>query len=178
MTNKEYKIGTVELQGVSMYHVDLVTENGDPIRPMRHVGLTVSWTANIGFGELHISDRGDGRIEIDAEGLPKEFVKAVLCKLVDDAKIREFPRCSACKKCATSLRSGGYFCPSCRPDPEDPPDEDEAALPKLIEAGKLVLGLAELGRLGTTHEALNDLEEALEYYQPWNDTQDNKGEDK
>jgi hypothetical protein len=141
MTNKkEYIINHVSLTAVSMYHTNLVNGDGEPAGEMRNVGLTISWSGNIGFGEIHISDRGDRGIKIDAEQLSKEFVRAVLMKLVDNAELDEYPRCDSCKKCFSSLRSGGYYCPNCEPkEDDDPIDEDERALPRLIAAARDVL---------------------------------------
>jgi len=52
-------------------------------------GFTISWSSEKGFGEITFSQLpGDeGVITIDSEMMTKEFVKAVLNKLVDDAQL-------------------------------------------------------------------------------------------
>lgn len=46
--------------------------------------LYVQWSAeNIGFGELYFAQDEDGTIHCDNEYMSKEFIKAVLCEMVD-----------------------------------------------------------------------------------------------
>ena len=174
---KKYEIDYVDIAGVSMYHIDLVNGGtGEPSGHLRNVGVTISWTANIGFGEMHILDRGDGKIEIDAEGLGREFVAAVLNKIAETAKIRDdIPRCKTCKKCQTSLRSGGWFCPNCHPGSgEEPLDEDEEALPKLLAAARSMVSYPqERADWDEVDDLVHNLKSALKYYDPWTDDDGN-----
>lgn len=53
-------------------------------------GIAISWSADdIGFGEITIVKDKDGSIRIQSECMGKEFVKAVLDKLVDMAEITD-----------------------------------------------------------------------------------------
>lgn len=54
--------------------------------PHLTLGLQVDWqTVSAGFGMLYIYRGKDGKVHIDTENMSAEFVKAVLCKLVDEA---------------------------------------------------------------------------------------------
>lgn len=88
MSEEKYKIDSVRVQGVSMYQTDLVDLDGKPAGEARYCSVSLSWTANIGFGELTIEDRGDAGVSVFADGLPKAFVKAVVSKWVEDAEIK------------------------------------------------------------------------------------------
>ena len=51
-------------------------------------GIAISWsTDDIGFGEINIIKDKDDSIRIESEYMGKEFVKAVLDKLVDMSNI-------------------------------------------------------------------------------------------
>ena len=53
-------------------------------------GIRIHWTSNsLGFGMLDIGVREDGSIWFDTEHLGKEFLKAILNKMVDDAEIAD-----------------------------------------------------------------------------------------
>ena len=47
--------------------------------------VKVSWSADIGFGELDFSTSPEGKLEIKTEFMNKEFVMKVLTALVDRA---------------------------------------------------------------------------------------------
>jgi hypothetical protein len=50
-------------------------------------GIEVSWrTVSAGFGTITVVLNNDGKVEIDSEGMSKDFVKQVFCKLIDEAK--------------------------------------------------------------------------------------------
>lgn len=51
-------------------------------------GMVISWATGMGFGEITIIKAKDDSIRIDSEYMSKEFVKAVLGKLVDMAEIK------------------------------------------------------------------------------------------
>ena len=48
--------------------------------------VILKWTGR-GFGEVLISIHKNGKIVIESEHMGRDFVKAVLCKLVDDAEV-------------------------------------------------------------------------------------------
>jgi hypothetical protein len=52
-----------------------------------HMGFKLSWSGNDGFGEVSF-DQG-ARLVIRSEYMGKDFVKEVLCKMVDDAILEE-----------------------------------------------------------------------------------------
>lgn len=53
----------------------------------RQYGFTVDWTTvSAGFGSISVFIDKDGQLRCDNEGMSKEFVKKVLCKLVDESK--------------------------------------------------------------------------------------------
>lgn len=53
-------------------------------------GGTVSWAANyVGFGQLVFRTDGQGRVHCDNECMSREFIKQVLCKLVDDMVLED-----------------------------------------------------------------------------------------
>lgn len=65
--------------------IDLMIDNIDPLVD----GLLIEWSANIGYGRIIIKQPlSDGRIIIDSESMSKEFVIAVLTKLVDKSTIK------------------------------------------------------------------------------------------
>jgi hypothetical protein len=48
--------------------------------------VELNWSVpGIGFGQITFHTRSDGKVEIDAERMGKDFVKAILCDLVDCA---------------------------------------------------------------------------------------------
>jgi len=48
-----------------------------------------NWSVpGFGFGELTIKKQSDGKVVIDSEGLGKDFVKTMLCSLVDEAEVK------------------------------------------------------------------------------------------
>ena len=56
------------------------------------MGFRISWAGNkedSGFGQITINRFKNGAIVIDSEYMGKDFVKKVLTKLVDDAKVCE-----------------------------------------------------------------------------------------
>jgi len=49
-------------------------------------GVLFTWTAKgTGFGELYFYHK-DGKLKCDSETMGKEFVKRMLCQMVDDAE--------------------------------------------------------------------------------------------
>ena len=82
MENKvtDYKILYTIIDGVSVY-LDEQSE-----KPMCRI--RIYWSGDKGFGQIDIiHDLMSGEYIIDSELMSRDFVKAVLCKLVDDAKI-------------------------------------------------------------------------------------------
>lgn len=49
------------------------------------MGFKIRWISN-GFGEINICQLSSGQILIDSEYMGKEFVKKMLCELVDKAE--------------------------------------------------------------------------------------------
>jgi hypothetical protein len=53
------------------------------------IGFVIDWESkSAGFGQLAVSVYRDGRVKLDTECMGREFVKAVLAKLVDDAEVK------------------------------------------------------------------------------------------
>lgn len=56
-------------------------------------GVIISWSANIGFGELTLYQREDSKWKADTEcmckGDDKEFIRMVLNKWVDEIEVEE-----------------------------------------------------------------------------------------
>ena len=78
MTDKKYEIEETNIIGVSGFLDDW---NLSP-----RFRITIGWIANIGFGQTDIQyDLKEKSFYIDSELMSREFVKAVLCKMVDDA---------------------------------------------------------------------------------------------
>ena len=51
-------------------------------------GITINWSVkDCGFGQTIITSDKDSNTKMDTEGLNKEAIKAILCKLIDDAEI-------------------------------------------------------------------------------------------
>jgi hypothetical protein len=48
--------------------------------------LRIEWQYEKGFGVLNLFIN-NGKVEIDSEFMSKDFVKQILCKLVDEAKL-------------------------------------------------------------------------------------------
>lgn len=70
---------------------DLTINDGEGFGNARAEGIVLSWSANIGFGELTIyrdKEGGDGKWHADTECLGEDFVRMVLNKWVDDMEIR------------------------------------------------------------------------------------------
>lgn len=52
-------------------------------------GFTIYWTRqNIGFGQISFYEV-DGKLKCDSEGMGQEFVKQILCDLVDHSEIED-----------------------------------------------------------------------------------------
>ena len=55
-------------------------------------GFTIRWaTPNVGFGQFYFWHDGE-KVQIASEHMGKEFIKKVLCKMVDDAEIWDKPQ--------------------------------------------------------------------------------------
>ena len=67
--------------------VDFYGVHGNP----ENIGFTLNWSKDgVGFGQLSIRQMlEDNSIEIDSECMGKEFVKEILCALVDNATMWE-----------------------------------------------------------------------------------------
>lgn len=56
-------------------------------------GFQINWgVKNIGWGEFYFQPTaidGDGKIYCSNEMMSKEFIKAILCKMVDDCILEE-----------------------------------------------------------------------------------------
>jgi len=51
-------------------------------------GFTIQWSQpGIGFGSFYFQVKEDGTILIDNEAMSREFIKKILNKLVDEAKL-------------------------------------------------------------------------------------------
>lgn len=52
---------------------------------------TMNWVANVGFGSFVIKKcQESGKTLVDSEYMSRDFIKAVLCKMVDDAVFTDF----------------------------------------------------------------------------------------
>jgi hypothetical protein len=50
-------------------------------------GFSFNWVAQgIGFGEFRVKRLSDGVLQVDSEGLGKEFLKKALCAMIDRAQ--------------------------------------------------------------------------------------------
>jgi len=48
-------------------------------------GVCINWSdPNVGFGQIYV-ESVDGKLHFSAEGMSKEFIKQVLCQLVDES---------------------------------------------------------------------------------------------
>jgi hypothetical protein len=62
-------------------YIDGVFSNKD------EMGISIAWAAKgTGFGNISITEFTTGEVLIDTENMSKEFVKEVLCALIDKAK--------------------------------------------------------------------------------------------
>ena len=82
----------VKLQVDKLMHVIKAVDAGPDIQEARISAVvrnwvTIKWDYIKGFGELTIKTFPSGKTEIWTKGMSREFVKAVLNKLVDDAEI-------------------------------------------------------------------------------------------
>ena len=81
----DYEIYYTYIDGVS-FGLDL--EDEKPI-----CRIVVGWSGDRGFGQIEIRYKLlSGEYYIDSELMSREFVKAVLCKMVDEADIRGEPK--------------------------------------------------------------------------------------
>lgn len=61
----------------------------DSIDGMDKKGLIdIYWDGELGFGHIYLIFNNDDQLVIESEYMGKEFIKEVLCKLVDDACIK------------------------------------------------------------------------------------------
>lgn len=52
---------------------------------------TVNWAANVGFGSFVINKcQESGKTLVDSEYMSRDFIKAALCKMIDDAVFTDF----------------------------------------------------------------------------------------
>lgn len=71
----KYEIYEAELEGVFINDA--------------HEGFIISWDSDKGFGQFaFVKDKKINKFEIDNEMMTKEFIKAVLNKMVDDAELK------------------------------------------------------------------------------------------
>lgn len=84
---KEYEILDATITGCGKAHED----------PKNNNFVIISWSSKgIGFGELTIvQNKAGGAAIIDSECMSREFCKAVLMKLVDEAKFKDEPEPAA-----------------------------------------------------------------------------------
>lgn len=84
------KFGSVELRSVGYTApVTYVDGNGKEYPKPGGMYVYFNWSLpGFGFGEISIKTKGD-KVVIDSEGLDKNFVKAMLCSLVDNAELKE-----------------------------------------------------------------------------------------
>lgn len=64
--------------------IDLMIDNIDS----ENGRCNIAWSASIGYGNIAIVTNPDGKILIDSESMSKEFVIAVLTKLVEKSTIK------------------------------------------------------------------------------------------
>ena len=80
----QYNIEGVEIEGVVAYLDDFDRKP--------RFRFTVNWCGDRGFGEIAIVYKPDtDEFFIDSELMSRQFVKAVLCKMVDRAFVRGEP---------------------------------------------------------------------------------------
>lgn len=79
-----YKIDEVQIGSISSY-IDL--EDQKP-----GFRIIFEWDGDIGFGQIEIEYKPNTEsFYIDSELMSRDFIKAVLCKMVDNAQIRGEP---------------------------------------------------------------------------------------
>jgi hypothetical protein len=71
----------MEIKDIEIYRSDVFIND-------KCQGMVIQWSANIGFGELTLYvDKDNGKVCVDSECMSKDFVKKVLCELIDEAEI-------------------------------------------------------------------------------------------
>lgn len=100
---KEDKISAKDVRAGKEFHADhigvrsvgyhaatvFVDGNGKEYKDSGGCYICINWSVpNFGFGEMSITAKDDGTIEIDTETLGKDFAKAILCDLVDRAECK------------------------------------------------------------------------------------------
>jgi predicted aconitase len=66
---------------ITSVHIDGIFSNKD------ETGISIAWAARgVGFGNMSIIEFSNGEVLIDTENMGKEFVKEVLCALIDKAE--------------------------------------------------------------------------------------------
>lgn len=81
----------VEIESIG-YRQDVVGVNGKGEERIYPGGawIGLNWSVDgFGFGQIIIQRKSDGKIVIDSERLGKDFVKAILCDLVDKAEVKD-----------------------------------------------------------------------------------------
>ena len=82
----DYEIYDVSIEGVVAYLGELDREP--------RFRFTINWTGDKGFGEIAVINKpSTNEFFIDSEFMGRDFVKAVLCKLVDNSYIRGEENC-------------------------------------------------------------------------------------
>lgn len=79
-----------ESQGSSGYSVkviEMLACERISIEPI-HGGLYLNWSAaGVGFGQLSLSVNEEGKYVFHNEGMGKNFIKSILCRLVDEGEL-------------------------------------------------------------------------------------------
>jgi hypothetical protein len=80
----EDKYKDLHISGVG--YKEVVSKLLDPTAD-RNFFLNIGWQSDgFGYGNLGLTFNKEGILEIDSECMSNDFIKAVLCKLVDEAK--------------------------------------------------------------------------------------------
>jgi hypothetical protein len=76
------------MKNLDNYEINFSTERESS---PRHSWIFLKWVDNHSgyFGEINIKCEPEGNMKIWTETMGKEFVKELLCKLVDDAELME-----------------------------------------------------------------------------------------
>lgn len=66
-------------------------ENIEDSCTLSGASVLFEWSAKgCGFGQLYFYQAEDGKLHCDSETMGKEFVKRMLCQMVDDAEFRDY----------------------------------------------------------------------------------------
>lgn len=87
VTEEKFSLVTISSVGCNADQM-FIDGNGKEYPHPGGMYVYFNWSVpGFGFGELSIKKHTDGKIVIDSEGLGKDFVKAMLCSMVDEAEV-------------------------------------------------------------------------------------------